>query len=170
MRKEKNFINGCGKPTIKVIDGELLIETIELPMPDKNGLIEDPTPQITETEFYNGEIDIDTEGYRITWEISYAAKTTKPTSLAIYRLLQYQKQKKKLILIPRSDSSRRGFVVLLVNTNLPFGILKGGTEARGNKGMVLRFKTKFLEPDIKWIDPNDNFSWTPEMNETNTIL
>lgn len=167
---DKDFINGCRNPIIKIYDGIYLIETINLPLPDKGGLIEDPGVESEETEYYDGEKDIDTDGYRITWDISYKSQTVKETSLAIYRLFIYQKNKFKMVLIPRADVPQRGFVVNFMNDSMPFGILKGGKKARGNKGMILKFETKYLEQDLKWTDPDNIPSFTYEMNESNGIF
>jgi len=170
MFNEGEHINGSGHPIVKIFNGFTLVETMNFPIPDKEGLIEDPQPDTIDLEFWDGEKFIITRGYRILWNISYKAKIIRPHSLAIGRLYDYQKNNFKIVLIPRSNASRRGFTVNFMNKSMPFGILKGGIKARGNRGMFLLFETKYLEQSLNWINPDEIPSWTYEMNETNTIF
>ena len=170
MLNEGEFINGCGYPIVKIYNGHTLIETINFPIPDKDGLVEDPGAKLTKTEYLCGENDYDTEGFRMNWVISYKTQTIKPYSLAIGRLFLYQKNKFKIVLVPRNDVPNRGFIVNFINDSMPFGILKGGRKARGNKGMILKFEVKDLEQDLNWRDPNEIPSFTFITNESNTIF
>lgn len=157
MKNFKKYINGCGYPAISIIDVQnRLIDFIELPLCDKNGLIETWDIIKDEYETLNGKIIQFIRGYRGHFDLSYASCIIKDNSLKIQKILQYKKENYRLIFTPRyGDVPWRHFEVVLENDNVVVGILTGGYHSKGNKLVTLKLKTVNIEASPNWVDPDE---------------
>ena len=72
---------------------------------------------------------------------------------SVKKIFEAAKAGWKIVLQPRSEAPWREFEVILANETLELGINKGGSKAYTHRLPVLVFKSKRLEPDMKWFPP-----------------
>lgn len=150
-----NFINGWRNPRFKIYtEAGVLVDTIELPIVNSDGLVESLEDLKVSHELLNYSIVTDVRGYRITWTLPYTEYANVGTMMKIQQLLRYHKANYKVILIPRIDNPSRKFEVTFSGDTIEMGIKKGGVGAVGNRLIELKYTTKYLIEDPKWIDPN----------------
>jgi hypothetical protein len=159
-----SIINGYSSPKVKLYEPAGTSEpafTIELPLTNSGGLVEeydvkkishelislDPEqPQITTAEKILG--------YIITFTLRYDQFITgEDLYNGVKKIFDAAKAGWKIMLTPRKDAPWREFEVILANSTLELGINKGGSRAQYHRLPVIIFKTKNLEPDMKWFPP-----------------
>lgn len=154
------YINGSGKPRIKVVAGgdAPTSYTFDFPLTGQGGLNENWVSDDIEGEM----IDIDTleessEWYNGYWRgyftLDYSEFLPLPYSLYIQSISDYQRSGYTVYLIPRVDRPDREFKVRLLN-DFSFGINKNGTSAIGNTGFMMKFKTIDTYEYGQWINAN----------------
>jgi hypothetical protein len=152
-------IVGWKNPVFLILDKttNTLEDTIELHLADEDGLWEEYEDYVKETTTIDRKIKQFFEGRRYTFTLSYSKYSSKENTLKIQRLLNWQATNQhKIILIPRNDAGfrDRSFeVVKDPGSNITLGVRKGGFENKGNKGIVLVFKTVSIHRLIDWRDP-----------------
>ncbi len=128
-------------------------ETIDLPL--ANSMTESVEVRKIEHELIGLDIDdpqIETAqrilGYFITFTFDFSEWITAETlKNKIELLLYYAKEGRTIKLTPRIDLPGRFFEVLFVTDAFDLGI---GTSGTSNRLPVYSFRTKRLEPDLKW--------------------
>lgn len=155
-----NYVNGVGYPIFRILRGVNVIDTINLPLTNKQGLIEEYEEQAIGYEGLDYEESKDIKGYKINFKLYYNDWTKKQTTLDIFKLLYYEKQKwndagtlKKhtIILQPRSDIGGRFYEVIGQNGKVNLGLVK----SMGNRLIELNYRTKKLISDITPVDPDN---------------
>lgn len=69
-------------------------------------------------------------------------------------LFDYAKAGKRIIFYPRKDLLNRNFEVNLANESLELGTKGGAMRNKYHRLPVIIFRTKYLEPDLKWFPPD----------------
>lgn len=155
-----NYVNGAGYPVFRILRGVNVIDTINLPLTNKQGLIEEYEEQAIGYQGLDYEESKDIKGYKINFRLYYNEWTSKQTTLDIFKLLYYEKQKwddsgtlKKhtIILQPRNDIGGRFYEVIGQNGKVNLGLIKQG----GNRLLELNYRTKKLISDITPVDPDN---------------
>lgn len=147
-----NFINGWKAPKFRIKDGNVLIDTIVLPISE--GMIETIEELKIEHTLLNYDIEKEVHGFRLSWKIPYTVWANKNVMLEVQQLMRYSKAGYRIILTPRLDLPTRSFEVLLNNDMIEYGIKKGGENAIGNSGIELTFTTKSIIDDTEFVDPD----------------
>lgn len=151
-----NYINGCGSPIFRIYNSSnVLIDTINLPLTDSQGLIESIEEYSTLHQLLDFSFTKSIQGYKITFTLNYSEYTEKATTTDLMSLLTYEKAGYIIKLQPRSDIGARYFEVIGMNDKIDIGILKNGINSIGNKGITLTYMTKNLVSDIMVVDPDD---------------
>jgi len=150
------YINGCKHPVFKIYHptSHNLIDTIELPIVNSEGLIESIEEKKIVHELLTYESLEYIQGYKITWLLPYSEYANKSTMLKVQSLFRYRKGGYKLILIPRADLPRRHFEVIFSGDSIEYGIKKGGNKSIGNRLLSIQWTTKNILSDFDWIDPD----------------
>ena len=156
------IINGYKNPKFRLINKTGGHITVELPLTNSGGLIED----YEIVKFKHDLLHTDSEGnynvktvqkilgYRIYWRMHYNDFITGETLLLIKQVLDHEKSGGKLMLTPRADHKTREFEVYTSMDKFSLGLRKGGAKAVYHRLPVLQFTTVNLEPDLKWtLDP-----------------
>lgn len=150
-----NYINGYDYPTFKIYLNDILIDTINLHRTDESGLVVKP-----EFYFINHELIDHTnlqtrEGFHLNFSLSYNTYSSKENTIKIFRLLNYFLNNiYKIEITPRSDITTIKYEVILNMDSMEIGILTGGAKAQGHQLINLDFKTKYLQNQFNWIDPD----------------
>jgi hypothetical protein len=132
------------------------VDEILLDLCDEDGLTEEYEIKATEHNLYNYSTEIDYEGYHIYFSLSYNRYSNNENTLKIGKLLQHILTNKKIELMPRSDLNLVKYeVIYLIDKNIEKGVLKGGNKSIGNRLITLTFRTKHLQRNINWYDPNN---------------
>lgn len=144
-------IGGVGRPIFNIYtkDGNK-VDTIEFTLCGEEGLVEDYEIFTTEHELYNYTTESETEGYHITYYLSYSEFSSNPTTTKVGKLMQYILTNKVIEIIPRHDVDIVKYIVFLKDKIIQKGNVNGG-----NRLITLVFKTKYLQKDIKWYDPTN---------------
>ena len=152
-----NFINGYSTPRILIKDiNNNLIETVDLMLTGSDGLTEEYEFFYIEHNLINYSTVKTFKGYHINFNLSYTEYSPKSNSFKIMNLINYIFQNNyKLILYPRSEILSRYFEVNFSGNPLELGIMRGGSKAIGNHGIELNFRTKYLQTNLNWLDPDD---------------
>lgn len=133
------------------------VDTIELHLTDEDGLWEEYEDYVKETMTIDRKIKHFFEGRRYIFTLSYSKYSSKENNLKIQRLLNWQATNQhKIILIPRNDigfRDRQFEVVKDSGSNIRLGVRRGGDANKGNKGIVLVFKSVSIHRLIDWRDP-----------------
>lgn len=151
-------IGGNDKPKFLIYtnDGNK-IDEIQLNLCDDEGLIEEYELKVdSEHDLYNYSTEIEYAGFHIYFNLSYNRYSNNENTLKIGKLIQYILSNKKIELIPRIDVDIVKYeVICLIDNAIQKGVLKGGRKSIGNRLITLSFRTKHLQRDIKWYDPNN---------------
>lgn len=153
-----NYINGWKWPVFKIFEQppiNTLIDTINLPIVNASGLIENVQVLNITHEFNSRTLVQRILGYRITWTLPFDEYAKAQTMQDIQQIIRYCKAGYKIVLTPRADLPTRNFEVLYTGESFDMGIKKGGAGSVGNRLVVIEFTTKYLLDDIGWVDPND---------------
>ena len=93
-------------------------------------------------------------GYIITFTLNYNRFITGEALYnSVKKIFDAAKSGWKITLQPRIDAPWREFEVILANETLELGINKGGKKAYTHRLPVIVFRSKRLEPDLKWFPP-----------------
>lgn len=156
-----NYLNGVSYPQFQIIDGNGVVkQTIQLPITNSKGLIENYIEKNISYEFLDYRKEKKILGYNVNFTLHFDEWTSKKTLLKIYQLLHWEYtfrlpgyENYKIILTPRVDAPSRNFDVIGTNENMSLGVMRGGVNAIGNKGIILNYTTKYLS-NWGWIDPD----------------
>lgn len=133
------------------------VDMIQLHLTDEDGLWEEYEDYVKEIMTIDRRIKQFFEGRRYLFTLSYSKYSSKENMLKIQRLLNWQAANQyKIILIPRNDTGfgdRQFEVVKDSGANIKLGVRRGGIANKGNKGVVLVFKTVNIYKLIDWRDP-----------------
>lgn len=159
-----SIINGHSFPVVKLFDperpGEPLF-TISLPLTNSEGLVESYqirkitheliSPGLTNPAITTQQVIL---GYMISFTLHYN-RFIRGEDLynGIKKIFDAAKSGWKIVLVPRADAGWREFEVILANETLELGLNKGGKKAAFHRLPILIFKTRELEPDLKWFPP-----------------
>ncbi len=150
------YINGYKYPRfiIKTSAGAA-VETINLSLCGNDGLIETYDFNLVTVEQENMTKYQKSIGGKITFTLNYSDHSNRTNSLSIGSLINYilEIQDYKIYLIPRSEYTWRVFEVIYSGEAIDLQIAKGGVNARGMKGLVLKFETKEKVLDVNWWNP-----------------
>lgn len=152
------YINGYSTPRFLIYDKINLswIDTIDLNLCDSEGLIEDNKPIGINFDLIDYSTIPEWFGFHTYFKLSYSENSTKENSLKIKKLMNYFFSNDCIIkLIPRIDDIKRIKEIIFTGENITIGIKKGGSKARGNRLIVLNFRTKDLETKLDWTDPDE---------------
>lgn len=146
---------------VKELATDTQIDWIDLHLTDKDGLWEEYQDEVLEHELINYDLIHTFKGRRFYFTLSYAAAPTgeagKLNHLKIQRLLNWQSTNLHYFdIIPRYDPGFRDrhFPVLKdPGKPLRLGVKKGGRQNKGNRGVILYFKSIHLIQTIDWRDP-----------------
>ena len=156
------IINGYKNPVFKLINKTGGYVTVELPLTNSGGLVEDyETVKIKHDLLQtgaDGSYNIKTVqkilGWRIFWTLHYNEFITGESLLLIKQILDHEKSGGTLKLVPRADHIAREFEVYTSMENFSLGLRRGGAKAKFHRLPVLRFATVNIESDLKWaLDP-----------------
>jgi hypothetical protein len=146
-----NVINGWENPIFNIYNPSgVLIETIELPLTNRQGLVESYEIIKKQTDVINFAIKQKILGYRISFSLYYDEYVSGNALLDIKKIINHAKLGNKLVLIPRADKPSRTFEVVVNMDNFDIGLLKGGAKAIGHRLPVLQFTTKYLQAELGW--------------------
>lgn len=154
------FLNGYSYPTFKIylISNGELIDTISLSLTNSSGLTESYEIIKKFHELFNNTIEERIKGLRFRWSLPYDEYTSLENGTKIDQIVKYFCAKNstsehlyRIVLIPRNDLPTRNYEVLLED-GFEFGIMKGGIKAKGNKKPILKMMSKYLIPDLQWVD------------------
>ncbi len=159
-----SIINGYSHPIVKLFDPAGTSEpafTLELPLTNSEGLVEQYEVKKVSHELISLDLDqpqITTAekvlGYIITFKLSYNHFITgEDLYNSVKKIFDAAKAGWRVVLNPRKDAPWREFEVILANQTLELGINKGGSKAKYHRLPVVIFRTKNLEPDLKWFPP-----------------
>ncbi|MBZ0204239.1 MAG: hypothetical protein K8I03_14585 [Ignavibacteria bacterium] len=159
-----SIINGYSHPIVKLFDPRNPSEprfTIDLPLTNSGGMIETYTVRKITHELINPDLaspEITTAqlilGYQITFTLHYDRFISGEDLYGgVKKILDASKAGWRIVIVPRADAPWREFDVLLANDTLELGINKGGKSAVFHRLPVVIFRTKSLEPDLKWYPP-----------------
>jgi len=158
-----SIINGYGAPVVKLFHPERpeAAYTLSLPLTNSRGLVESYEVKKVSHELISIDLSspdiINAEqvlGYMITFTLSYNRFITGEALYeSIKKIFDAAKAGWKILLQPRGDAPWREFDVILANETLELGINKGGRKAHTHRLPVLVFRSKRLEPDLKWFPP-----------------
>ncbi|MEO8514503.1 MAG: hypothetical protein ABI543_13160 [Ignavibacteria bacterium] len=159
-----SVINGYGNPVVKLINtgGSETPEIIlSLPITNSLGLVESYEVKKISHELISLNMDapeiINAQqiiGYIITFTLHYNRFITGEVLYSqVKKIFDAARAGWKIVIQPRSDAPWREFEVILANETLELGINKGGSKAYSHRLPVLIFKSKRLEPDLKWFPP-----------------
>jgi len=144
------YVNGFNKPSFVIHkeDGTY-IETIELPITNESGLIEDYLPEEVNIKLLNKTIKQKFLGWRLVFTLHYDKYVSADTILKIKRIIDFAKGtteygKCRVTLIPRTDNPSRQFVVLFTGESFTLSIHKGGGKSPGHKMPILKLETVSL--------------------------
>lgn len=159
-----SIINGYSYPIVKLFDPRNSSEprfTVTLPLTNSGGLVESYTLRKVSHELINPDLttpQITTAqlilGYSITITLHYDRFISGEDLYGgVKKIMDAARSNWRILLMPRADAPWREFDVLLANETLELGINKGGRNAVFHRLPVLIFRTKSLEPDLKWYPP-----------------
>lgn len=153
----KNYINGYSTPkfVIKDPDSQAIIDTIELNLCGSDGLSEEYEFIAIKHKLLNYSEYSKWMGYFINFTLSYSEYSSKSNSLKVMALINYILYGCDITLYPRTDVLSRVFDVNFAGDSMKLGILRGGINSVGNKGIELSFRTKNILTEINWIDPDE---------------
>lgn len=148
-----SVLNGSSYSRFVVTAGDAPSFTVDLPL--ANSLVETNEIRKIEHELIGLDISnpsIETAqsilGYFITFTIDFSEWITAETlKNKIELLLTYAKAGRTITLTPRIDLPTRSFDVIFANDSFDLGI---GTSGYSNRLPVFTFRTKNLEPSLKW--------------------
>lgn len=152
-------IGGNDKPKFLIYtkDGNK-IDEIQLNLCDEEGLVEEYELIATEHDLYNYSTEIEYDGYHLYFNLSYNRFSNNENTQKIGKLIQYILSNKRIELMPRVDVNIVKYeVIYLTDNTIQKGVLKGGSNSKGNRLMNLRFRTKNLQQNINWYDPRNLF-------------
>jgi len=150
-----NVLNGYRYPVVKVFNGTTLVDMIDLPQPDIDGLMETIEMQKIEHELFDYSAVQENKGFYIVFEISYKQYINKTNLQNIIKIVNYALQNYSFKLYPRADCMARVFDVNLTNAEFLIGLLRGGNA--GHKGLELVFKTNTLQTILESYNPEDTY-------------
>lgn len=148
-----NAINGIGYPIFKIYSGTTFVENIELPLTNKQGLIESYEEKSITHELTNHSTLKTIDGWKIYFKLYYNDWSDKLTGQKILRLLNLEKNGYTIYLTPRNDALGRVFQVTGLNNQINIGILSQGG---GNRLIELNYVTTNLVTQLTAIDVGDN--------------
>lgn len=152
-------ITGHGQPRFAIRDSlGYLVEIITLPQTNENGFIETYEERFIEHEFLNYNYERKLIGVHINFTFNYDTFISMQTGIKIGKLLRYGLNNYRIFLTPRIDIPSRYYEVIGQNNSLELKVLRGGIYSNGNKGVILKYKTRFLQHSYNWLDPiTENF-------------
>jgi hypothetical protein len=159
-----SIINGYSSPIVKLFEPSGTSEpafTVELPLTNSGGLVEEYEVKKVSHELISLDLDepqITTAekilGYIITFTLNYNHFITgEDLYNGVKKIFDASKAGWRIIIVPRKDAPWREFEVILANSTLELGITKGGRKSKYHRLPVLIFKSRNLEPDLKWFPP-----------------
>lgn len=152
----KQYVNGSSFPIFYIKDdNNNVIETIELPLCNADGLIERFETMFIEHELQNYSTVKKFLGHHIYFNLSYSEFHNLDTTLKIGKLMNYILENYRLVIQPRADIPSRSFSCIYSGNRFELGLLKGGIRAGGNRGINLEFRTKNIQSQIQFVNPND---------------
>ncbi len=141
---------------IKNLNG-VEIERISLDLCGINGLTINEKTKNIEHQLLNGANIFRRQGSYLEFILDYADYSPGSNSLRINHLRKmFASNLCEITIIPFSDMKHFNFIVNDTTKELTLKQMKNGINAIGNAGIVLSFETKYLQPYIKWPDPNTN--------------
>lgn len=148
------YVNGYSNPKFKILNGNQEVETISLDYCGVNGLVES-----NEFIYVNHNlIDYSTlqtiKGLHIHFTLDYVDYSDLNNTLSIQNIINYAIAGFRVFLYPRAETYRN-FEVILELDSVDIGIMKGGEKSIGNKLLQLKFRTKYLQSNLAWINPNN---------------
>ena len=150
-----NYINGYDYPYFKIYFNNILIDTINLHRTGESGLVVKPDFYFIEHELIDHTNLQTREGFHLTFNLSYDTYSSKENTIKIFQLLNYfLANVYKIEITPRSDITTIKYEVILNMDSMEYGILQGGAKAQGHRLINLNFKTKYLQSQFSWIDPD----------------
>jgi hypothetical protein len=156
------FVNGCSAGQFSVVNSlGNIIENITLPIYSNNGCLEGTEEKkIAHEAFQDYETTEEIEGWKLYWTCSFEDYFQVEYMEAMERILNFRKQGYNLRFRPRADVHREFDVIFEEPKVYEDGILYGGIYAKGNKGMVLKLKSKHMETDLQYVNRNNIPIWT----------
>lgn len=160
MSYQFNYLLGQDIPRFKIYDSDWNeIETIDLMLCGLDGLEEKNPPQVIEHPLLIGKIVRKIIGRYKDFTLSYSDYSPIENSKKIEKIIDYFNEinypNYHIILYPNIDIPTRWFEINDTTDDLTINNMKHGVKAIGNRGMVLKFQSKYLQNKLKWTDPND---------------
>lgn len=149
------FVNGYQYPKFEIYDSNNnFVDTFTLHCPNESGMVEEYETKGIVHDLLSYERYTNWKGYHIYFTINYDEWTKLENTLLIKNLMNYIIGNYKIFLYPRSDNRYLKWEVVYMGDTFSLGILKGGLKADGNYGIVLKFRTKYIQTNIKWMRYN----------------
>lgn len=173
-----NYVNGYLYPRFLFIKSDGTVrETIDLPMTNGNGLVETLEERYVQHELLNHNRVKKLKGRHITFTLNYDQWANRDLLKKIDMLLYYEQiyPTDTIILYPRRDNMNRYFEVIGQNDTIETSLMRGGKNAMGHKGLVLKYSTVWLSGQF-YDSPkftgtlNYGFFTTPPEEDTRVIL
>lgn len=167
-----SYVNGYNHPSFIIRkEGNTYLETIDLPITNESGLVEEYMPEEQTVKLLNKTLRQKFLGWRPTFTLYYDKYVTADTMLKIAKLVDYSKGVSgygncNIQFIPRVDNPARQFKVLLTNDSIALGILKGGAKSPGMRMPVLKFESISLVKKL----PISNIDAIPLISADVTII
>lgn len=155
-------VNGSGSPTIHILQG-YTTTTFNLPFckrmteiwTERKILHEVISPDINNPVIKRVK---ETLGWHVQFMLDYADYVVVKSDIlniaTILNATSRTRAETQILLVPRNDYPNGFFKVLYTSENFTLDIAKGGTNAPGNKSIILQFETVDLQPTLKLFDPD----------------
>jgi hypothetical protein len=160
MSYQFNYLLGQDVPRFKIYDSNWNeIETIDLMLCGLDGLEEKRDKRYIEHELLSGKISRKEIGHYKDFTLSYSDYSPIENSKKIEKIMDYFVEENypdyHIILYRNIDILTNHYEIIDTTDDLTINNMKHGIKAIGNRNLVLKFKTKYLQKRLNWSDPND---------------
>lgn len=150
-------LNGSGVTIfyIYTADGNL-VDTLIMQECDEDGLTEEFEWLGKEHQRLNYSTSQRNDGYHIYFTLSFSEYSSDLNDVKIAKLFQHRLNNKRIIIQPRADVSLRKYdVIMNLDNSVKRGIQRGGVDSEGSRLTVLEFKTRNIQHDFNFYDPDN---------------